>query len=54
MFEGLHRLRALNVALVEVATGDGVDANALYNSIGFTEAYKAYCWRKEWFGLLTK
>ncbi len=46
MFEGLHRLKALDVTDVYVGTGDAVAANALYESIGFTEAYKGYVWRK--------
>jgi mycothiol synthase len=46
MFEGLHRLKALGAADVYVGTGDAVPANRLYESIGFTEAYKGYVWRK--------
>ena len=46
MFEGLYRLRALGAADVYVATGDAVAANALYESVGFTEAYQGYNWRK--------
>jgi GNAT superfamily N-acetyltransferase len=46
MFEGLHRLKALGAAEVYVWTGDAVPANRLYESIGFTEAYKGYFWRK--------
>ena len=47
MFEGLHRAKALGAAEITVETGDAAPANALYNSIGFTEAYKGYAWRKE-------
>lgn len=46
MLEGLHRLRALNTVDVTVDTGDMIPANALYDSLGFTEAYKGYTWRK--------
>jgi mycothiol synthase len=45
MFEGLHRLKALGATDVYVSTGDAVPANELYESIGFTEAYKGYAWR---------
>jgi GNAT superfamily N-acetyltransferase len=46
MFEELHRLKALGAADAYVGTGDAVPANRLYESIGFTEAYKGYVWRK--------
>lgn len=46
MFEGLSRLQALGVEQVEVSTGDADAANGLYDSLGFTEYYKAYYWRK--------
>lgn len=46
MFEGLHRLTALGAADVIVDTGTAAAANALYESIGFTEARKGYVWRK--------
>lgn len=46
MFEGLHRLKALGAAVVYVGTGDMEAANALYESVGFTEAYRGYTWRK--------
>ncbi len=46
MLEGLRRVRALGARLVEVSTGDADAANALYDSIGFTEYYKAYTWKK--------
>jgi ribosomal protein S18 acetylase RimI-like enzyme len=46
MLEGLHRLRALGAVDVTVDTGDAVPANALYSSIGFTEAYRGFAWRK--------
>lgn len=48
MFEALRRIQAYGATHIEVSTGDGDDANALYDSIGFTEYYKAYYWRKEW------
>ena len=46
MLEGLRRLQALGVEEVEVSTGDADAANALYDSLGFTEYYKAYYWKK--------
>jgi ribosomal protein S18 acetylase RimI-like enzyme len=46
MFEGLHRLKALGAVDVEVQTGDAGPANALYDSIGFTEKVKGWYWRK--------
>ena len=48
MFEGLQRLKALGAQTVYVATGDMVPANRLYDSIGFTEMYQGYWWRKQW------
>lgn len=46
MFEGLRRLKALGASEVMVGTGDAVAANQLYESIGFTEAYQGWVWRK--------
>jgi len=46
MFEGLHRVRALGATEAYVGTGDQVDANRLYESIGFTVVHKGYIWRK--------
>ncbi len=46
MFEGLHRLKALGCAEVCVGTGEAVAANALYDSVGFTEIYQGHIWRK--------
>ena len=46
MFEGLHRVRDLGATDLYVGTGDQVAANALYETIGFTEVYKGYYWRK--------
>lgn len=46
MFEGLHRVKALGAVEVYVATGDMVPANRLYESVGFTEVYQGYTWRK--------
>jgi len=46
MFEGLHRFKARGATDVYVGSGDAVAANALYDSIGFTEAYKGHVWRK--------
>ncbi len=46
MQEGLRRLRALGAADVTVDTGDMTPANCLYDSLGFTEVYRGYEWRK--------
>ncbi len=46
MIEGLHRLKALGAETVYVETGDMEAANALYESVGFTEVYRGYYWRK--------
>ncbi len=46
MIKGLHRLKALGAKDVYVSTGDMIPANKLYDSIGFTEAYKEYMWQK--------
>lgn len=46
MIEGLHRLKALGATDVYVETGDREAANALYESVGFTETYRGYYWRK--------
>jgi mycothiol synthase len=46
MFEGLQRLRAAGAEEVTVETGDMLAANALYDTIGFTEVYLSHTWRK--------
>jgi mycothiol synthase len=46
MFEGLHRLKSLGASDVYVGTGDMIPANALYEAVGFTEAYAGYDWVK--------
>jgi len=46
MFEGLHRLRELGAFDVTVETGDMGPANALYDTIGFSEVYLSHTWRK--------
>ena len=46
MLEGLLRLQAMEAIDVTVDTGDMIPANSLYDSLGFTEAYKGYAWRK--------
>ena len=46
MLEGLQRLKTLGAVDVHVETGDMIPANRLYDSIGFTEAYKGFVWRK--------
>jgi GNAT superfamily N-acetyltransferase len=48
MFEALARVRELGAVDVIVGTGDMVAANALYDSMGFTEAYRQVGWRKVW------
>lgn len=48
MLEGLRRVREFGARIVEVSTGDSDAANALYDTIGFTEYYKAYAWKKGW------
>jgi len=44
--EGFLRLREMGGLEVTVDTGDMVPANALYDSLGFTEAYKSFAWVK--------
>jgi ribosomal protein S18 acetylase RimI-like enzyme len=46
MFACLQRLKAIGAREVTVETGDAEPANALYDTIGFTEIYKSYLWRK--------
>jgi hypothetical protein len=46
MQEGLLRLRAIGAIDVMVGTGDMIPANRLYDSLGFTEAYKGHIWQK--------
>lgn len=46
MQEGLLRLKALDAVDVTVDTGDMTPANRLYDSLGFTEAYRGYTWEK--------
>ncbi len=46
MIEGLHRLKALGAVQVAVETGDAIAANALYESLGFTEAYTGHDWQR--------
>jgi ribosomal protein S18 acetylase RimI-like enzyme len=46
MQEGLLRLRSMGAHNVTVDTGDMEPANRLYDSLGFTEAYRGYVWRK--------
>ena len=46
MLTGLHRLRDLGARTVTVDTGDMIPANRLYDSLGFTEAYQGFEWRK--------
>jgi ribosomal protein S18 acetylase RimI-like enzyme len=46
MLEGLHQMRALGACVATVETGDMGPANSLYDSVGFTEVYQNYTWRK--------
>lgn len=46
MQEGLLRLKAIGAVHVTVGTGDMIPANRLYDSLGFTEAYKGHVWQK--------
>lgn len=46
MLVGLQRLKALGATNVTVETGDMIPANRLYDSLGFTEVYKGYIWKK--------
>ncbi len=46
MQEGLLRLKAIGAVDVTVGTGDMIPANRLYDSLGFSEAYKGYSWQK--------
>jgi predicted N-acetyltransferase YhbS len=45
MLRGLNRLRAHDATSVFVGAGDQEAANRLYDSIGFTEAYRKYMWQ---------
>jgi mycothiol synthase len=46
MYEGLRRLRSLGATDIYVESGGDVPPNRLYDSVGFTEAYKGYIWHK--------
>jgi mycothiol synthase len=46
MHEGLRRLRALGATDAYVESGSGEPVNALYDGVGFTEAYTGHYWRK--------
>ncbi|MCX6033113.1 MAG: GNAT family N-acetyltransferase [Chloroflexi bacterium] len=46
MQEGLLRLRAIGAVEATVDTGNMLPANRLYDSLGFTEAYRGFAWRK--------
>lgn len=46
MLEGLNRLKALGGETASVETGDDEAANALYEAMGFTEAYHGLYWQK--------
>ncbi|MCP5101521.1 MAG: GNAT family N-acetyltransferase [Chloroflexi bacterium] len=46
MQDGLLRLKSMGAIDVNVETGDMIPANRLYSSIGFTEMYKGFYWKK--------
>jgi ribosomal protein S18 acetylase RimI-like enzyme len=46
MFEGLRRARGQGAIFASVETGSAAAANALYDSIGFAEEYRADGWSK--------
>lgn len=46
MLEGLRRLKAMGALDATVGTGDMAPASQLYNSIGFSEIYRGYIWRR--------
>jgi predicted N-acetyltransferase YhbS len=46
MQEGLLRLEAMGAQFAMVDTGDMIPANRLYDTIGFSETYRGYYWRK--------
>ena len=48
MLEGLRRLGSLGAADAYVETCDGGPANALYDAVGFTEAYIGHYWERSW------
>lgn len=45
MLEGYQRVKALGVTDIYVDTGGAAAANAFYDSMGFTEAYRGHYWR---------
>lgn len=47
MLEGLRRAAALGAAVVEVGTGDADPANALYESLPFTETHRGVMWERD-------
>lgn len=48
MLEGMRRLRTIGARDALVDTGDAAAANALYDAVGFTEAYHGSGWMKVW------
>ncbi len=46
MQEGLLRLQTMGAVDVAVETGDMIPANALYDSLGFTQVERGHYWRK--------
>lgn len=45
MREGMRRAHHLGALEIDVATGDADPANALYDSLPFTERYRSWWWR---------
>jgi len=46
MLEGLRRAEALGAEIVQVGTGSADPANALYDSLPFTETYRGRFWAR--------
>jgi predicted N-acetyltransferase YhbS len=47
MREGIRRAREAGAALIQVETGDSPPADALYESIGFSEEYRGRVWERQ-------
>jgi ribosomal protein S18 acetylase RimI-like enzyme len=48
LIDGLHRIVALGATEAQLDTGLAAAANALYESVGFTEAQVGHVWRRTW------
>jgi GNAT superfamily N-acetyltransferase len=46
MWEALRRVQALGALTASTETARAAAANRLYESIGFTETYETYAWRR--------